>query len=260
MVFKKLISKFGFVFSVIAVSIGSFDSLAASLTTYRIYLDNSNRSESFVVFSNSKGSERCSLDFKYFNFDEFGNMSLHRDEKPPVNAAEEWVRYSPRNFVLEPSRPQTIRFSMRRKPNSEANEYRSYISIACDAVDNTNDGLELPKDRPTVQVKPKLVQNVPLIIRTGVLDAEASFSGLSAANNVVKGKLLRSGKRSIYGDLSLINTKTNEEVGVMKSISIYPETSSYEFKFPYSGSEKVSVRFTEDTNYGGSLVIEKEVN
>jgi hypothetical protein len=238
---------------------------AASLTTYRIYLDDTNRTESFIVFSSRSEPEQCSLDFKYFNFDDAGEMSLHKDAVLPINNAESWVRYSPRSFVLQTGRPQTIRFSMRRKPNSDAQEYRSYISISCEDVADNADAIKdqpTPKDGVSVSITPKLVQNVPLIIRTGPLDAQASFSDIVISGNKISAKILRSGKRSIFGRLALINRKTDEEIAFTDSISVYPETSNYAFEFSTVNKDNIPVeemmlRFTEDENYGGSLNFEK---
>jgi len=244
-----------------------FVSHAASLTTYRIYLDETNRTESFIVFSSRGIAEQCSLDFKYFNFDNAGKMTLHKDTVLPLNNAEGWVRYSPRSFVLQTGRPQTIRFSMRRKPNSEAQEYRSYISVSCeDFVDGAD---ETKKTRSSsngvsVNITPKLVQNVPLIIRTGPLDVKASFSDIVVSGNKISAKILRSGKRSIFGRLALVNKNTDEEIAFTDSISVYPETSSYAFEFPTTNKDNIPVedmklRFTEDENYGGSLNFEQNI-
>jgi hypothetical protein len=245
----------------------AFNSNAASLTTYRIYLDDNNRTESFIVFSSGNAAEQCSLNFKYFNFDETGQMTLHRDASAPTNAAEDWVRYSPRDFVLQPGRPQTVRFSMRRKPNTASQEYRSYIAVSCTAIAEKGTATTDPQvldDRASISVKPKLVQNVPLIVRTGPLDVQASFGDIVVTENIISAKILRSGKRSIFGRLSLINKETDEELAFTSSISIYPETSSHAFEFSTKNKEQVPVeqmllRFTEDVHYGGSLTFEQSV-
>tara|TARA_R110000868_G_scaffold173576_1_gene409767 strand:- start:234 stop:1040 length:807 start_codon:yes stop_codon:yes gene_type:complete len=239
---------------------------AVNLTTYRIYLDDNNRSESFIVFTRDVVPEDCTLNMKHFSFDQNGKMSLYSGSELPANSAEEWVRFSPRNFVIQPGKPQTIRFSMRRKPNTESQEYRSYVSVACEDIvaEPAQKDPNAPKDRPTVSVKPKLVQNVPLIIRTGPLDVEASFSDIQIKGNIVHGNILRSGKRSLYGRIALVNKKNDEEIAFIDAVSVYPETTSYSFEISALNDdnipvEQMALKFIEDEIYGGSLTIQKDI-
>jgi hypothetical protein len=241
---------------------------AASLTTYRIYLDDNNRTESFIVFAKGSTSEQCSLDFSHFDFDENGTLSKNTGKSLPLNSAKPWVRYSPRNFTLTPGKPQSVRFSMRRKPNAEPKEYRSYVAMRCEelAVDTSNsqDGSENP-DMPKVSIKPVLVQNVPIIVRTGKLDVEASFTDVKVNGNKISATLARKGTRSLYGRLSLVDVVSGKELSFTNGVSIYPETSSFpvlfELSSEYSDVSKnnLLMRFEEDENYGGELVIEKRL-
>lgn len=263
---QKTVAKMALVAGTVASILWSLSSHAVSLTTYRIYLDDNNRTESFIMFTRGSLPEQCTLDFKHFNFNDTGEMTLNRDKKSPENSAEPWVRYSPRNFVIQPGKPQTVRFAMRRKPNSEPAEYRSYIAVLCEDIiekKSTVNG-EIPKDRAQVSVKPLLVQNVPLIVRTGKLNVSASFENLVVEGNKLKGVIKRSGDRSIYGRLSLINKNTDEEIVFKDTISIYTETSTYAFEFEITGKnmpaiDDLLVRFTEDDIYGGELIFEKSV-
>ena len=239
---------------------------AVNLTTYRIYLDDNNRSESFIVFTRDIVPEDCSLNLKHFNFDEKGKMTLHADAELPANSAEDWVRFSPKNFVIQPGKPQTIRFSMRRKPNTDAQEYRSYVSVACEDIvtEPAQKDPNAPKDRPTVSVKPKLVQNVPLIIRTGPLDVKASFSDVTVNGNTVSGKIVRSGARSLYGRVSLVDKNSGEEIAFNDAISIYPETLEHSFSISAINDkniaiDQIAIKFVEDEIYGGSLEFQQNL-
>jgi fimbrial chaperone protein len=251
-------------FGLIILAVCSFSTQAINLTSYRLYLDDNNRTESFIMFTRGNTSEECSIDLKHFNFDESGTMTVYKEKDIPANSANPWIRYSPRNFTVQPGYPQTVRFTMRRKANTTAQEYRSYMAISCDAVvakednksdTNTNSGIV------AMSVKPVIVQNVPIIVRTGPLQASASFNNVNISDNKVMAKLTRSGDRSIYGRLSLIDKNTNEELNFMSGVSLYTETSSYAFNFGIGGKnmpppEQLLLRFTEDENYGGSIVIE----
>jgi hypothetical protein len=63
----------------------SFSSQGVSLTSYRLYLDDNNRTESFIIFAKGNVAEKCSLKIKHFSFDDNGNMSLYTGENIPDN-------------------------------------------------------------------------------------------------------------------------------------------------------------------------------
>jgi P pilus assembly chaperone PapD len=241
----------------------SFSSQGVSLTSYRLYLDDNNRTESFIIFAKGNVAEKCSLKLKHFSFDDNGNMSLYTGENIPDNSSEPWIRFSPKNFTVQPRTPQTIRFTMRRKPNTEANEYRSYLAVSCkDEVDEAEK--ETAADRPNITVQPNLVQNVPIIVRTGPLEATAQFTDIEIENDIITANLKRSGERSLYGRLSLVNNKTDEEYRYFSGVSVYTETYTHQFKFSIKGDEvppleDLALLFVEDENYGGSLTIKKSI-
>ncbi|MDX2367786.1 MAG: hypothetical protein QNK36_05200 [Colwellia sp.] len=243
----------------------SFSSQAISLTSYRMYLDNNNRTESFIMFTGKNNPEQCTVKLRHFNFDENGVMTPHNEESLPSNSAKPWVRFSPKNFKLHKGKPQTIRFSMRRKANIEPQEYRSYLAISCDEITpSTSAPQKTVKGRPSISVKPILVQNVPLVIRTGELHASGSFEEVKVVGDMLTAKLTRTGERSIYGRLALIDKKTNEELSFTSGISLYTETTSHAVSFPLNTKnmpplEQLLLRFTEDEHYGGSLIIEKSI-
>jgi len=245
-----------------AIMVSSFASQAVSLTSYRIYLDDNNRTESFIVFAKGNSPEKCSLKLKHFNFDAEGGMTLHKDKEIPDNSSKPWIRFSPKSFTVQPRKPQTIRFTMRRKPNTEASEYRSYLAVSCQNINN--ESIETVPDRPSVSVRPNLVQNVPIIVRTGPLQVTAQFENIEIKDGLLTANLKRNGDRSLYGRLSLVNNKTDEELSFIAGISIYPETSSYQVKFPIKSNsmpaiEDMTLKFVENENYGGSLTITEKV-
>ncbi len=249
--------------TLVLLSSFSFSSLGASLTTYRIYLDNNNRTESFIIFAKGNVPEKCSLKLRHFNFDDVGNMTVPEDESVPDNSSVPWIRFSPKHFTVQPRTPQSIRFTMRRKPNTEANEYRSYLAVSCKGV-KENVQKESTPGRPSVTVQPRLVQNIPIIVRTGPLQATAQFEDITIKGGTVSASLTRQGERSIYGRLSLFNNKTDKELTFTSGISLYPETTTFKFNLSIKAEdmpkiEDLTLKFVEDENYGGSLIIEKSL-
>jgi len=249
--------------TLVLLSSFSFSSLGASLTSYRIYLDNNNRTESFIIFAKGSVPEKCSLKLRHFNFDDAGNMTVPEDESVPDNSSAPWIRFSPKHFTVQPKIPQSIRFTMRRKPNTEANEYRSYLAVSCEVVKEQVQKESTP-GRPSVTVKPRLVQNIPIIVRTGPLQVTAQFEDVIIKDGIISANLTRQGGRSLYGRLSLFNNKTDKELGFTSGVSLYPETTTYKVKFSVNAENMpkiadLTLKFVENKNYGGSLTIEKNL-
>lgn len=232
----------------------SFSSQAVHMSTHRIYLDDDNRNNSFILFNREIESQECKLTLGHNNFDNNGNMTKHQANKLPDNSAKNWIRFSPKRFTLTTARSQTVRFTMRRKAKAKAAEYRSYLIIDCGAIQ-----AEDPTKR--VSITPKLIHNIPIIVRMGKLDADISFSDFKLEGNDLIFKILRSGTRSIYGNIALFNKETGKSLSSQSGLSIYPESSNTEFYLSTKGVpiENLIIKFSENKNYGGDKVIEQAV-
>jgi P pilus assembly chaperone PapD len=234
---------------------------AISLSTFRIYLDSDNSTASFVMFNKTADKEKCELSLVHNNFDEGGQMLPVPSDVIPANSAEPWMRYSPKNFVVEASSPQTVRFTMRRKANTEAAEYRSYLRITCDPYEKKTESSNSDADNVAkISIKPRIIQQVPIIVRTGKLDASLSFSDISLQNETLIFHVNREGNRSVYGSLELINKSNNDVVSFKRNVSVYTDSQSVKHDLTTLGIplEQLAIRFVEDTAYGGSINYEQD--
>lgn len=227
-------------------------STASSLTSYRIYLDRQNSNTSFLIFNRELQDKECKISLRHYKFDELSNIT-GEFEKTPANSAKEFIRFSPRKFTITPGNSQTVRFALRRKPNSKDAEYRSFLKVDCSAVSN--------KTSKKISISPRLVHNVPIVVRTGKLDGAVSFSNFAVDGSKLTFNLNRTGERSIYGIVELIDDEGNT-VSFLRGVSIYPESKSKQISFSTNDIpvSKLKVRFTEDKNYGGSIIQESKIN
>ena len=239
----------------------SFQSQAVSLSTYRIYLGPDSRTASFIMYNKTADAEKCSLSLAHNNFDKNGKMTIIDNSIVPANSAKPWIRYSPKNFTVAGLEPQSVRFVLRRKANSEPNEYRSYLRIDCNKVEQKIKSSIGNGENANLTIRPKLVQQIPIIARTGKLEAKVSFGHLVLSGTTLKFDLQREGTRSIYGKIELINNKTGKMITFKKNVSVYLETDKVRMKFNTQGidSKNLSLRYTENKTYGGSLVYEQAV-
>ncbi|WP_158968175.1 hypothetical protein [Paraglaciecola sp. L3A3] len=239
----------------------SFTSNAMSLSTYRIYLDNDNSTASFVMYNKSIVAESCQLSLVHNDFDETGQLTQLDDDIVPENSAKPWIRFSPKNFTADGRSPQTVRFTLRRKANTQPAEYRSYLEVYCDQVEDTTPKSATTSELPTIGVKPRLVQNVPIVVRTGKLNAEISFSKMSIDNKYVHFTVNRKGDRSVYGDIELVNKNNGEVLGFTSNNSLYTETTSTSHKLGFKNIpvDQLALRFVEDKKYGGTITHQQDV-
>lgn len=230
-------------------------SQAISISAFRIYLDADQPTTSFTIHNPNVDQQGCELKLTHYAFDKNSELINVPEGEIPENSAGPWIRFSPRTFTLTPANSQTIRFSLRKKANAEPAEYRSYLVIDCDAVS------EIDNEKRLISIKPKLMHNVPVIVRNG--DLEAS---ISVANQKLEGRSLhfsieRSGTRSVFGDVELIHKGSGEVISSQTGFSIYPESERYFFTLGTQDHKPkdLMIRVTENINYGGSLVLETDV-
>jgi P pilus assembly chaperone PapD len=242
-------------FITLVFSVISFSSQAVHISTYRIYLDKDNRDSSFMIFNQDAKSQECNLKLRHYNFDDNGVMTNYEGDDLPPHSAKNWLRFSPKKFTLTPANTQTVRFSMRRKARAEAAEYRSYLVVDCGAI-------ALPEDEgQLISIQPKLIHNVPIIVRTKALEAKVTFEDIVINNGILNFNLTRSGNRSIYGKIELLNKLTNTIIGNSRGISVYTESSKYPLDYKVGELElkNMKLRFIEDTKYGGSINYEQDL-
>jgi len=235
--------------------------IAVSLTSHRIFLDKEHRTESFVIFNRQLQAENCQLSLQDYRFDKAGNMGkviVNNNGVLPKNSVKNLVRFSPKKFEIKGGASQTVRFSLRRKANALASEYLSYLSINC--------GKSFAKqtDRGLIALSPRLVHKVPIVARTGKLSAKINFSEIHLDNEgKLAFKLNRSGSRSIYGVLEIINQTNDKRVNYLQGVSVYVPSDYRKFDFALPEDIDVNtlrIRFTEDKKYGGNLSITTDIN
>jgi hypothetical protein len=219
-------------------------SYAASISTYRIYLDSENREQKFMVKNRDVTQEKCDISFDYVAYNAGAeNQKLSDDEKAVLSApAIKRLRYSPRQFSIQPKSTQYVAFSYKRHINDEPAEYRTYVNIKC--IAQSEPGLV------GINLSPTIVHSVPLIIRTGKstdLKADLVYSQIKQQQNGVTFRLENQGDRSVYGDINLVDANGNMLEYLQKNLVIYPEMKYKDFSFSFTRpiTKNMKVEFQE---------------
>jgi len=243
------------------ISFPSFASIGVS--TYRIYLDNNNAQENFQVINRYNVAQQCNLKLVHYKFDQTGNLLRYGPDEKPINSAQNLVRFSPRHFDIKANSRQTVRFTMRRKSNTESKEYRSHVVIDCKDKVETHELKSTADNIANISIKPQLLHNIPLVIRPGkAISATASFDNINFDKGILSFDLLRTGNRSLYGKIEVIDKNTQEIKTVSKTLTMYTETTKKNFSITLGDdykAEDLLIKFVENVNFGGSIVLEQSV-
>ena len=240
---------------------GGFISQPASalgLSTFRIYLDQSNREYNFIVFNRDGYQQDCQVYLRHYQIDDAGNKTLLDDNEIPSQSAKGLLRFSPKRFKLDNGESQSIRFQMRRKANQPVGEFRSYLSLDCGM---SEEALKAQSDQ-SVLLQPKLRHNIPIIVRTGDIDVNVSIDNVQLnGKSAVNGRLSKNGNRSVYGDIELIDVRDNSVIAKKPLASIHVESKYYDFTLSTRNVDPkfLKLRFIEDKAVGGDKIIETSV-
>lgn len=174
--------------------------------------------------------------------------------------ADRLVRYAPRQVVLPPREPQTLRILLQAPANLPDGEYRSHILLQ--QIPDL-EAAEAPSERRatglSMTLKAVFGITVPLIVRKGELAAEVAVADpeivkLADGQQGLKLKVQRSGKRSVRGDLAV--TLDGKRVGELNSVSVFMSTPYREVVVPLEkgttlNGRKIAVAFRESEGGAG---------
>jgi len=171
------------------------------------------------------------------------------------------VRYAPREVVLPPDKPQTVRLLLQLPANLPDGEYRSHILFQqIPTVKPTEDATTNVAPGISVTIRAVFGVTIPLIVRKGTLAANASLSDLHVVRlaDDQPGLVLhlnRAGTRSLHGDL--IAEVDGSPAGQLKNVNVFLSTPYRELMIPLSAKgdlkgHRLSVKFAEDEAVPGA--------
>ena len=223
--------------------------IAASLSTYRIYLDESKRSDKFIVHNRNSAEEQCNVDFGYRAYLDKGQVKklTREEERQLAQPALERVRYSPKSFTLKPGAYQYIAFKYRPKIGEDSSENRSYMYLRCAKTEKKQGAL----------VVPSIVHSIPLIVRNDRKDSlqvDVKFENVQKFRKSASFDLTVSGTRSAFGDIVAIDKAGKELAVVQSNVSLYPEMKSRSLSVNLGryADDTVRLMYRENRNYGGT--------
>jgi hypothetical protein len=225
-----------------------------SISTRRLYLDPNSNSTFVRVHNMEPGIQSCEVKIKDVVINSEGLIALVTSGEVTANSAKPLVRLAPKRFSIGNKEHQMVKLLYRRKPGLKNGEYHGVLAIKCKE--------EKEKSNLPVTIIPALVHNVPVIVRTGRLPIQAEFVSTVINGNKLLVELKIQGQRSITGDITVINSATDEVIVERKHLSIYAQqpVRKLELSLGEYKNTPLLVKFAEDPKMGGDLVIQLPVN
>lgn len=165
---------------------------------------------------------------------------------PGESFADTLVQFSPRQLLLDPGTPQTIRLLLRLPADLPDGEYRSHLQIRevpMEAVAVDHAGADsVAGGGWEVRLRPLVGAAIPVIVRHGALTASLSASDLQLLPGLAHDepsrlalRLHRSGGRSVYGDAIVTYVPPAggaRVIGTMYGLAVYTPDSTRSIRIP----------------------------
>lgn len=204
----------------------------------RVVLTPASRAAELVLVN--KGTEtaafRLALENRRMRPD--GGLEAAADVRAGENFADDKLRFSPRQLVLEPGARQVVRIIANAGADLPEGEYRSHLRIMSAPVSSTQTvSTATPGADNSLSIELIAIRSitVPVILRTGKLDAAVTVDAAALARDATGQmvvKLTRQGSRSTYGDISLTVAGEKQPAWLVRGVAIYTPNTSREVILP----------------------------
>jgi P pilus assembly chaperone PapD len=198
----------------------------------RVVLTPNSRSSELVLVNRGAQTAAFRISIENRRMREDGSLEEAAETLPGEAFADDKLRYSPRQLVLEPGARQVVRIMASAPGDLAPGEYRSHLrlmsapisagaaQVAGDGADDNSLSIELVAIRSIT---------IPVILRVGSLDASVTIDtaalGEDASDQMVV-RLTRAGTRSTYGDVSFTVDGERQPAWLVRGVAIYtPNTS-----------------------------------
>jgi hypothetical protein len=221
---------------------------------------------------NEVASYRVTLQNKRMT--ELGEFQLAESAKPGELFADGLVQYSPRQVELAPGMGQVVRIVLRKPADLAPGEYRTHLVFT--RLPNAQPmALDKTENKPKeigVSLKALIGVSIPIIVQVGETSAQSTLTDLKYVKAtadqppVLDLKILRTGTRSLYGDLKVLfkpNKGAEQELANIKGIAVYSPNPFRQAKIALRpegdkplAAGTITVTYKESAEAGGKLLSE----
>jgi len=243
----------------------------------RVILDDRTRTAEITLINVGAAKATYRVSFLHQRMSEVGEMKIIEagQEAADERFADELVRFTPRQVVLEPRLAQTLRVQLRLPEGLADGEYRSHLLFRAvpDAVAPAAPGADQANEL-AIELRPVYGVSIPLIVRHGATSATVTLSDLAlqapaAADqpSVLTVRLNRSGTASCYGNLVVnllpVGGGKAVTVGTIGGVAVYTPNATRVVQMPLTAipagvtlQGTLQIVYQEKQEQGGAVLAE----
>ena len=203
----------------------------------RVVLSPESRSAELILVNKGEDTAAFRLSIENRRMRENGSLEAAEEAQEGELFADDKIRFSPRQLVLEPGARQVVRVLGSMPSSLAVGEYRSHLRlmsapVSASSAAGDGDGTDNALAIELIAIRSL---TVPVILRKGSLDAAvtvdtAAFAA-DAENRLVV-RLSRSGSRSTYGDIRLTIEGEAEPAWMVRGVAVYTPNTSRDVVLP----------------------------
>ena len=259
-----------------------------TVTPTRAIFEGRTRANRISLINRGTAAATYRISFVQLRMSEDGEFEEITEPGPGERFADEMIRYSPRQVILEPGVAQAVRLMLRKPADLPPGEYRSHLvlhAVPPEDAGTSIETVELEDEEFDIRLIPIFRISIPVIVRHGELTATAELADVAfrpateETAPAVSLRLERHGERSLYGDVSVTfvpdvdgpsgrKGKHGPEtvVGQIKGLAVYTPNPSRSLVLPLNPPEgvqlahgRLKVAFSEGPDVAGAATSEAEV-
>jgi len=225
----------------------------------RLELERNQRAAQVEIVNRGQKPESYRINLVNRRMTETGQIVPADTPEPDERFAQELLRYSPRQVTLQPGESQTVRVSVRRPAGLAAGEYRSHLQFDrlpdAEGSADLEQAAQLEPGQVAIKLTALIGASIPVIVRQGDTSASVALEQLAlelpapsaapATPPLLSFHMLRSGNRSVYGNLSATYTPPGGqplEVGKINGVAVYVPNALRTAKLPLRLPEGMALR------------------
>jgi hypothetical protein len=201
------------------------------ITPKRVVFEGNKQKETLNLANMGKDTATYSISFLHYNMQEDGSFIIIENPDSGQMFADPYLRIFPRKITLAPGEPQVIMLQCRRKTDMPAGEYRSHLYFRAEKNNKPLGTKNSVVDTTLVSVQliPVYGLSIPVIIRSGAVNASAALSNLrldigQGMEQILTLTINRTGNISIYGDITIEYSPAQGkpyEIGAINGVGVY---------------------------------------
>jgi len=218
----------------------------------RLVFEGNTRSATLTLLNIGKDTATYRISFTHLRMTDTGELKPIDEPAPGELFADDIVRFTPRQVVLESRVAQVVRLQLRLPAELEKGEYRSHLLFrAIPVVEPVGDDDAEPATGIGIKITPIYGLSIPVIVRHDTKPATVTVTDLQLTPGekaedpmVLSAKLNRTGDQSCYGNITITFTPAGgkeEIVGRINGIAVYTPNTSRLVQIALTPPERITL-------------------